>query len=80
MGEESGDSTGPGSKFLVTGVCRRRGGQGAVVFQGWEMVRIVEDPLGGLKKYLPTSTERYHCSNNQYFSTGANHFISALGS
>lgn len=26
--------------------------------------RIVGDPLGGLKKYLPTSTERYHYFNN----------------
>lgn len=82
MGEESGDSTVPGSNSLVTGspwgVCGR--GQGGVVFQRREMVRIVGDPLGGLKKYLPTSTERYHYFNKQYFSIGANHFVSALGS
>lgn len=65
--ERPGDSTVPSSNSLVIGSpWGVGGGHGVEVFQRREMVSIVEDPLGSLKKYLPTSTERYHYSTNQY--------------
>lgn len=89
--ERPGDSTVPGSNSLVIGSPGVWGGDMGRRFSKdgkwsalwripWEVWRSIYQPVQKDITIPPTSTERYHYSNNQYFSTGANNFISALRS